>query len=96
MTRGEAEAHCAAATLPEHEAEPAKSAPTLEPSEHTTAEAQEPTVIELSPWQACIKEQLQTGMTPDEAAIKCEQAGLVKEEGHAPEIPGAKKANKAL
>lgn len=87
MTRGEAEAHCAAATLPEHEAEPAGTAPTLQPSEHQTAEAQ---LKEPSPWDACIKEQMQNGMTSEEAAEACTNLGIQRTEGKAPEIPGAK------
>ena len=76
MQRGEAEAHCAAATKPEDEPQPEGPAGV---SDYSAAGD----IVELSPWQACIKEHMQSGMSKEEAAIECKQSGLVKSDSDA-------------
>jgi len=63
MTRGEAEAHCAAATKPKDE--PTPPGGTLDQEE-------------LSPYQKCIKEEMDAGKSMEEATEACKAKGVVK------------------
>ena len=63
MTRGEAEAHCLAATKPEQE--PTPPGGTLDAEEQT-------------PYQKCIAKEMEAGATMEEASEKCKEQGTPK------------------